>query len=108
MSVLFSDTVSITPVVTDQNYGTETEGTAFTSKAYIENDTEIRYGSNGQPIYPAMMIFLPKETSIKEGDYIEITQLHGSTPTTQEARKRKARSVSRVGAFSMSHIEVTV
>jgi hypothetical protein len=77
MSLYFTDQVEITPISRDTNFRTEIEGTPFLSKAYIEDESEIKYGSDGQPLDPVMFIGLPVNTSIVKGDFIEITKLHG-------------------------------
>jgi hypothetical protein len=64
MSIYFTDQVEITPVSRDTNFRTETEGTPFLSKAYVEDESEIKYGSDGQPLDPVMFIGLPVNTSI--------------------------------------------
>ena len=108
MSLLFPDKVSITPITINTNYGTETEGAAFTSRAYVEEESKILYSSSGQPMDPVMYIYMPWETNIAAGYYIQITQLHGATPTAGEGVKRKVQRVSRVGGSQKSHIEVIV
>jgi len=108
MSYLFTDVILITPITVDANFGTETEGVAVVSKAYVEDQCKIRYNAAGQPMEPDIVICLPKGTEIAEGDYIQITFLHGQTPTAGEGVRRKVKMVSRVGAFNISHIEVIV
>ncbi len=77
MSIYFTDQIEITPVSRDVNFRTEIEGTPFLSEAYVEDKTEIKYGSDGQPLKPEMFIGLPINTLIVKGDFIEITKLHG-------------------------------
>ena len=77
MSIYFTDQVEITPISRDINFRTETEDTPFLSKAYVEDESGINYGSDGQPLDPVIFIGLPINTSIVKGDFIEITKLHG-------------------------------
>lgn len=102
----FPDEVQITNITIDENYRTPTEGVPFNSRAYVEEDSEIRYGNDGQPLDPVIFIGLPKGTTIKRGDYICIIQLHGEIPNAQEARRRPVKRVARVGAYTVSHLEV--
>lgn len=108
MSLYFPDIVEITNIIYDPIYRTKTEGTPFESEAFIEDESEIKYDTNGQPIKPEIFIGLPKKIGIKKGSFIKIIKLHGETPTTQEAERREVKRVSRVGAFEMSHIEAVV
>lgn len=108
MSIYFPDLVEITNITYGSNYRTKTEGTPFSSDAYVEDESEIRYGSDGQPIEAQMLIGLPADTTILKGDFIKITRLHGENPNAQEAERREVKRVSRVGNFGMSHIEAVV
>lgn len=106
--MMFPDKVKITPIAFDSVYRKETPGTPFISEAAVEEDSTIRYSSVGEPIDPEIWIFLPGDVVVEKGDYIEITELHGKAPTTQEAMERKVKRYHRAGAYSMSHIEVLV
>jgi len=108
MSIYFPDEVEITNITYDATYRTKTEGMPFSSEAYVEDESGIRFGSDGQPIEAQMFIGLPRGTAILKGDFIQITKLHGKTPNAQEAERREVKRVTRVGAFEMSHIEVVV
>jgi len=77
MSIYFTDQVQITPISRDINFRTETEGTPFLSKAYVEDESKIQFGSDGQPFNPIKFIGLPRNTLIVKGDFVEITKLHG-------------------------------
>jgi hypothetical protein len=79
--MLFPDLVKITPIVRDATYRTETEGSPFNSKAYVEDESKIRYGPDGQPLDPDIFVGLPKDTSINEGDRVNIIKLHGQIIT---------------------------
>ena len=105
--MMFPDEVQITPITIDQ-YRKEAPDVAFNIEAYVEESGEVKYSSSGQPIDPEIWVFLPGDTEIKKGDFIEIIKLHGQDPTTQEAGKKKVKRVHRAGAFSISHIEVLV
>ncbi len=107
MSVYFTDIVRITNITADVD-GAETKGTPFNSKAYVEIDDEIRYGNDGQPIAPKSLVVLPKGTSISNGDLIKVVKLHGETVTGIDAVDKKARIKSRVGGFTISHVEVFI
>jgi len=106
--MMFPDKVRVTPIVVSKAYRTETPGTPFISEAAVEDDGEIKYSSSGQPIDPEIWIFLPANVTIKRGDKIEVTELHGQIPTSQEAEKRKVKRAYRPGGFTVSHIEVLV
>lgn len=106
MSIYFTDQVQITPVTRDENFRIETEGIPFLSEAYIEDESEIKFGSDGQPFDPVMFIGLPKNTLIVKGDFIEITKLHGKTITN--SKKQKVKKAVHIGSFSESHIEIYV
>jgi len=108
MSLYFPDEVEITPVVYDSTYRTKTEATPLSSEAFIEDESEIRFGPDGQPVEAQIFIGLPKDTLILKGYFIAITKLHGETPNAQEAERREVKRVSRAGAFEMSHIEAVV
>lgn len=108
MSLAYTDKVQITNITQDATHGTHTEGTPFTSKAYIEDDTELRYDQNGSPSLPIVRVFLPSNVSISMGDKVQITKMHGRTPTTDEARERFVRRAPRIGGGNVSHLEVLV
>ena len=103
MSIYFTDQVQITPITRDANFRNETPGTPFLSDAYIEEDDKITYGSDGQPIKPARKIVLPYVVSVQEGDRIKITKKNGTSITDKD---RNVKSVSQIGAFSGSHLEI--
>ena len=103
MSIYFTDQVQITPITRDANFRNETPGTPFLSDAYVEEDDEIVYGTDGQPIKPARKIVLPYATSITEGDRIKITKKNGASITDKD---RNVKSISQIGAFGGSHLEV--
>lgn len=105
MSLYLPDEIEITPVTRNATFRTETEGTPFTVNAYVEDDDKIQYGSDGAPIKPAKRIFLPYGTVITEGDSIRVTKRSGSTVTDV---KQRVRSVSPVGSFGRSHLEIIV
>jgi len=77
MSIYFTDQIQITPISRDINFRTETEGTPFLSKASVEDESKIQFGSDGQPFNPIKFIGLPRNTLIVKGDFVEITKLHG-------------------------------
>jgi len=104
---MFPDKVKITPITIDQ-YRKETPGTPFPSEAAVEESGTIKYSSAGEPIDPEIWIFLPGNTDVKRGDYIEIIKLHGQNPTSQEVEERKIKRTHRAGGFTVSHIEVLV
>jgi len=103
MSIYLTDQVQITPITRDANFRNETVGTPFSSDAYVEEDDKITYGSDGQPIKPARKIVLPYETSIQEGDRIKLIKKNGKVVTDKD---RQVKSVSLIGAFDGSHLEV--
>lgn len=102
MSILFPDTVTITPITRDVSYRTETEGTPFSSKAFVEDESITVRDASGAQVKPDSNIFLPKNTSISKGDYITITELHGVTVSI----KIKVKQAFKVGTRTNSHIEV--
>ena len=107
MSIYFTDKVTITPLTKDPTFNTITEGTPVLNvKARVEFDSEVRYSANGKPIAPEVWVFLPFGTSITRGDKINVTKLHGRTPTDQEAIDLLVRKSYSAGSFSDSHIEV--
>ena len=106
MSIYFTDLVQITPVTVDPAFGTIVEGTPFASKAYIEADSSIKYGANGEPIDPEVWVFLPAGTNIDRDYYIQITSLHGSAPVGFDAQKFKVKRIHTSGGFNASHLEV--
>ena len=103
MSIYFTDQVQVTPITRDAKFRTETEGTPFTSDAYVEEDDKVVYGSDGAPIKPARRIFLPYGTSIAEGDFVKITKKNGFSITDKD---RKVKGISYIGSFGSSHLEV--
>ena len=105
MSVYFTDIVQITNITEDVD-GAETKGTPFNSKAYVEINDEIRYGSDGQPIAPNSLVVLPKGINISNGDLIKVIKLRGVAISGEI--DKKARIKSPVGGFTPSHIEVTI
>ena len=105
----YPDTVSIVKITID-NYKNETKAAAYSSKAYIEEESEIKYRNDGMPIDPIIHIMLPPSganKTIKEGDYITITKLHGETPTSQEDNEQRIKKIVPVGSYSVHHMEVT-
>lgn len=103
MSIYLTDQVQITPITRDANFRNETPGTPFLSDAYVEEDDKITYGANGQPIKPARKIVLSYEISIAEGDRIKITKKNGNAIIDKD---RQVKSISQIGAFGDSHLEI--
>ncbi len=108
MSLAYPDIVENTPVTLSDTYHEETEGTPYQTEACVEEDSKLRYGPNGEPIDPVITILYPAKTDVHKGDYVRIIQLHGRTPTTDEAIRRRAKMAARIGGSRESHIEVIV
>lgn len=108
MSLAYPDIAEVTPATLADTYHEETEGTPFQSKACIEEDSKLRYSANGKPIDPAITILFPAKTNVHKGDYVRIIKLHGRTPTTDEAIRRRAKLAPRIGGSRESHVEVIV
>ena len=108
MSLTYPDKVQVTNITRDATHGTQTEGVPFTSKAYVEEESQVRYNAEGAPVEPYLLVILPKGTTIAMGDKVQITELHGKAPTTDEARERFVRRAPRVGGGSVSHVEVLI
>lgn len=106
--MLFTDEVSITSSGVDPVFNFDEDGNPITVKAYIENNTKIRYGSDGSPYMPSFLIFLPGRTSIVLEDKIQIVKLHGQDPVGNEIGEKSVMQIKRVGGFSISHIEVLI
>lgn len=105
MKLYFPDEIQITPASRDSNFRNEVRGHSFIVNAYVEDDDKIVYGSDGTPITPAKRVFLHYNTNIKNGDYIKVIKRSG---VEVESTDQLVRSVSRVGTFSRSHLEVLV
>lgn len=108
MSLVYPDIAEITPVTLDDTYHDETPGAAFQSAACYEDDSKLRFSANGRPIEPAITILFPAKTAVHKDDYIQMIALHGKTPTTDEAIRRRAKQASRIGGSRESHVEVIV
>lgn len=106
MSVYFPDTVQIRNVERDKTFGTETKGIPFVSNAQVEEESEIKYNKNGEPIDPVFHIFLPKGVTVLKGDYIKVISLHGNTPNEHDGIERKVKRALNVGGFNDSHLEI--
>lgn len=106
--MLFTDSVKITAVGIDPVFSNEVDGGAVTVKAYVENNTKVRYGADGAPFTPMFLIFLPGNTSVVSGDTIEILKIHGQVPVGAELGNKTVAQTKRIGGFSVSHIEVMV
>ena len=107
--MFYPDAVEITTITIDPEFKDETEGTPFPSKAYVEEESEIRYGGDGQPLDSITTIFLPPNNTnmlVKEGDYIKIPLLHGNVPNTQEAMRKRIARIIPAGSFVVNHLEV--
>jgi hypothetical protein len=108
MQIYFTDEVMIYNNSTDPNFRTKTVLNSFESKAYIEENSEIKYNATGQPIDPEVWVFLPPNTEIHLGDDIEIIKFHGNDPTAQESGRRQVKRIHKAGAFKQSHLEVLI
>ena len=108
MSYEYPDIVEITPVETSETWNEVSRGTPFQLDAYVEDDSKIRRGRDGEPILPLTIILFPKGSNVHKGDGIRIIKLHGLTPTTDEAVSRRIGYASRVGASIQSHVEAIV
>jgi len=108
MSLYFPDSVEITPIVRNINFRSETDGTPFTSNAFVEEESAAKGNNVGSVVDPEIKIFLPARTSISKGDFIRVTKLQGNTilSTSPIGRKRKVTKTFPVGAFKNSHTEV--
>lgn len=105
MSWYYQDEVIIIPVTRSAKYGKTTEGTSFKSKAYVEQDDRIQYGTDGQPVEPRQRVFLPFSTVVSKGDFLQINKILGRTVTED---KRTVRSITPVGSLKGSHLEIVV
>lgn len=101
----FQDEVLIIKRDFGNKFREEVDSSSFTSKAYVEQEDKIQYGTDGQPIEPRQRIFLPFSTNIGKGDFIQITKIMRRTVTED---RRKVESVYPVGSLKGSHLEVVV
>ncbi len=108
MSLAYPDIAEVTPITLSETYHEETEGASFQSEACIEEDSKLRYGPNGEPIDPVILIMFPAKTNVHKGDYVRLIKLHGRTPTVDEAIRRRAQIAARIGGSRESHVEVIV
>ena len=108
MSLAYPDVVEVTPVTIGEVFKDETEGTPFQTDASWEDDTAIRFGSDGEPIVPAAIILFPKKTNVHKYFFAKIIKLHGETPTEDDNHRRRIKYASRVGGSMDSHIEAIV
>lgn len=106
--MLFTDRIRITKVVENIIFNSPESEDTVIAKAYIENNTKVRYGNDGTPFTPSFLIMLPGNTSIFAEDEIEIVKIHGQDPVGSEAGKKKIMQTRRVGGFQVSHLEVMV
>lgn len=108
MSLEYPDIVEITPVTIVGEFKEETEGTPFQLEASVEDDTKIRFSSDGEPIVPAVIILFPKKSNVHKYYFMKIIKLHGETPTEDDSYRRRIKYASRVGGSMDSHIEAIV
>ena len=108
MSLAFPDVVDRTPAALSESFNAPTEDNPIRLNASVEIDSEIRYGNDGEPVEPHMIIMFPRNTVMNKGDYITVVRLHGQVPTTDEAVRRKVKIASRVGGSIGSQVEVIV
>lgn len=105
--MLYPDLIEVTNVTTGTTFRDETRGTPYDTKALVEEDNEVRYGFNGEPLDPQVFVMLPgtdENLSIKRGDYVKIKRMHGiSYPSNREF---KVNRVSLSGSVRLSHIEL--
>ena len=105
MRLYFPDEVQITPTSRNPNFRNEVRGHPIIVDAYVEDDDKITYGSDGTPIAPAKRIFLHYNVAIKNGDYVKVIKRSG---IAVDGVDQQVRSVSMIGTFSRSHLEVLV
>lgn len=79
MSLAYPDIAEITPVTLSDTYHEQTEGVSFQSKACVEDDSKLRFGPNGEPIDPVVLIQFPAKTSVHKGDYVRIFHPHAAS-----------------------------
>jgi hypothetical protein len=86
--------------------GVEIKDTPYTIEAFVEQEDKGNMRSDGITINPLIKIQLSPEAVIKKGDYIEVTELHGTVPNEDDASMKKVTRAEHVGSFTVSHIEV--
>ena len=106
--MLFTDQVLITIMIADTTFNNMAESSSFKSKAYVENNTKIKYGQNGQPIDADFLVFLPHNIQVTLQDTLTILKLHGTSPVGDEIGTKQIKEIKRVGGIRISHLEVFV
>lgn len=108
MSLMFTDIVKVTPVTIDPNFGSEVRGSSYTTKAYVEDESFLRYNAMGEPIEPKTIILFPKVIDIKKNYYVQIQRLKGVmlVDGDDEYIERQVKMAAKVGGCKISHIEV--
>lgn len=109
MSLLFPDIIDIIPVTRDSVFNVETEGSPSTqSVAYVEEESEIRYNSQGELVDPSALVCLPADAVIAKGDFIKMVKVHGRTPIGDELLQRKVKRATYRGGSKVTHVEVLI
>lgn len=108
--MLFTDLVKITKNATNNVFNSPTNEDADyqITKAYVEDNSKVRYGGDGTPFTPKFLILIPGSFEIFPEDTIEIVKMHGKEPIGLEVGKKQILQIRRVGGFSVSHLEVYV
>lgn len=116
MSLLYPDKIKIIPTLIDSELKGITESQEIITKAYVEDESRLRYTKDGTVIQPNTMIFIPDRKifqngvlirlSLKKGDMIIILKMHGEDVILQEQVRREVILVNRVGAQRKQHLEV--
>ena len=98
------DTVEITNITVNEQYGGVTKGTPFIKPARVEDTSKIFNYGTGKELKSEALIMLESDVVISTGDTLKITKRFGvaiSAPKAIEVIK-----VFSVGGFMGSHLEV--
>jgi len=106
--MLYTDKIEIKAATIDSKFNKISYGTETTVSAYIENNSKIKYGSDGQPYTPSYLIMVPPTTAVGLQDIIKIINIHGCDPIGDELGEKQIKQIRRIGGSRMSHLEIFV
>ena len=100
------DTVEITNITLDAQYGIVTNGTPFTKLAKVEDASRLLNSGDGKKLKSVALVILEQSVLISQGDTLKITKRFGGTIASPKAME--VIEVFSTGGFMGSHLEVYV
>ena len=100
--MMYPDTAQITPVTVNPKTGIETKWTPVQVRCFWEENEHLVYKADGTPWRRENLYFFPKDTVVKEGDYVKPLTRGGFAVVGYDA-KVQGKDIAR----GLPHVEAS-